>query len=144
MKARESNLCGYLGGITLCEGKMIWEQNPLPDGDLKLPRHLSFGPSENPVDVSYNWTMVIVGSFLGAISGFTLVVLLVRYHQLGNKTYSQCVEKRDRKITITMAEANKIDGKYIGCGPECTKHHKSKPICLVSSLKYIYSHCCLQ
>ena len=136
MKARENNLCGYLGGISLCDGKMIWEQNPLPDGDVELPRHLSFGPPMKPVDAPYNGTVVVVG-LIGAISGFTLLVFLLRYHTFMKKGHFQRLKIGDKRIIITMAEANKIGGKYTGCGPFCTKRHKSKPICLVSSKMYV-------
>ena len=134
MKAQESNLCGYMDGITICNGKMIWEQNPVPDGDQKLPRYLSFGPPEYLVDASYNWTTVIVGCVSGAMSLFVSMAFLWRYKILGTRAHTHYLQKSDKKVFITMAAVNRIDGKYSGCGPECKKHHKSKPICLVSAL----------
>ena len=84
-KARESNLCGYMAGITICDGEMIWEQNPLPDGDQMLPQHLSFGPPENFIDPAYSWTPVIVGSLVGMVFILVFMGCIWRYHQLGLK-----------------------------------------------------------
>ena len=132
-KARESNLCGYMAGITICDGEMIWEQNPLPDGDQMLPRHLSFGPPENFIDPAYSWTPVIVGSLVGMVFILVFMGFIWRYHQLGMKVHDQFLQKSDAMIALTIAEAKKVDGKYVGCAPDCRKHHKSKPVCLVST-----------
>ena len=138
IKAQESNLCGYMEGITICDGELIWEQNPLPDGDQKLPRSLSFGPPENSVDAPYEWSVMIVGFLFGAMSLIILTAFFIRYHISGTIINTRYLQMSDEKIIITMAAANRTDGKYVGCGPDCEKHHKSKPVCLVSALKRIY------
>lgn len=60
-----------------------------------------------------------------------LTAFFIRYHISGTIINTRYLQMSDEKIIITMAAANRTDGKYVGCGPDCEKHHKSKPVCLI-------------